>query len=81
MGRKERRNMRERRALVQRLIKSVLQNPSLTLSVETLQAWLNVPVDAAERILTNLVSAGLVREVRSGVWVPSPLPGAQPAFY
>jgi hypothetical protein len=81
MGRKERRNMRERRALVQRLIKGVLQNPSLTLSVETLQAWLNVPVDAAERILTNLVSAGLVREVRSGVWVPSPLPGAQPAFY
>jgi DNA-binding IscR family transcriptional regulator len=81
MRRKERRNMRERRALVQRLIKGVLQNPSLTLSVETLQAWLNVPVDAAERILTNLVSAGLVREVRSGVWVPSPLPGAQPAFY
>ena len=26
-------------------------------------------------------AAGLVREVRSGVWVPSPLPGAQPAFY
>ena len=81
MGRNERRNMRERGALVQRLIKGVLQNPSLTLSVETLQAWLNVPVDAAERILTNLVSAGLVREVRSGVWVPCPLPGARPAFY
>ena len=81
MGRNERRNMRERGALVQRLIKGVLQNPSLTLSVETLQVWLNVPVDAAERILTNLVSAGLVREVRSGVWVPGPLPGAQPAFY
>jgi hypothetical protein len=73
MGRNERRNMRERGALVQRLIKGVLQNPSLTLSVETLQAWLNVPVDAAERILTNLVSAGLVREVGSGVWVPGPL--------
>jgi hypothetical protein len=81
MGRNERRNIRERGALVQRLIKDVLQNPSLTLSVETLQAWLNVPVDAAERILTNLVSAGLVREVRSGVWVPGPVPGAQPAFY
>jgi DNA-binding IclR family transcriptional regulator len=81
MGRNERRNIRERGALVQRLIKDVLQNPSLTLSVETLQAWLNVPVDAAERILTNLVSAGLVREVRSGVWVLGPVPGAQPAFY
>ena len=81
MARNERRNIRERGALVQRLIKGVLQNPSLTLSVGTLQTWLNVPVDAAERILTNLVSAGLVREVRSGVWVPGPLPGAQPAFY
>ena len=81
MARNERRNIRERGALVQRLIKGVLQNPSLTLSIEPLQTWLNVPVDAAERILTNLVSAGLVREVRSGVWVPGPLPGAQPAFY
>ena len=80
-GRKERRNMRERRALVQRLITGVLQNPSLTLSVETLQAWLNVPVDAAERILANLVSAGLLREIGSRVWVPGPLPGAQPASY
>ena len=81
MARNERRNIRERGALVQRLIKGVLQNPSLTLSVETLQTWLNVPVDAAQRILANLVSAGLMREVRSGVWVPGPLPGAQPAFY
>ena len=81
MGRNERRNVRERGALVQRLLKGVLQNPSLTLSVETLQAWLNVPVDAAERILTKLVSAGLVREVSSGVWVPGPLPGARPVFY
>lgn len=81
MGRSERRNVRERGALVQRLIKGVLQNPSLTLSVETLQAWLNVPVDAAQRILTNLVSAGLLREVGSGVWVPGPLPGAQAVSY
>ena len=80
-GRKERRNMRERRALVQRLIKGVVQNPSLTLSVETLQASLNVPVDAAERILANLVSAGLLREIGSRVWVPGLLPGAQPASY
>lgn len=81
MGRSERRNVRERGALVQRLIKGVLQNPSLTLSVETLQAWLNVPVDAAQRILNNLVSAGLLREVGSGVWVPGPLPGAQAVSY
>ena len=81
MGRSERRNVRERGALVQRLIKGVLQNPSLTLSVETLQAWLNVPVDAAQRILTNLVSAGLLREVGRGVWVPGPLPGAQAVSY
>ena len=69
MERNERRNIRERGVRVQRLINGVLQNPSLTLSVETLEVWLNVPVDAATRILTNLVSSGLVREVRTGVWV------------
>ncbi len=69
MERNERRNIRERGVLVQRLINGVLQNPSLTLSVETLEVWLNVPMDAAARILTNLVSSGLVREVSTGVWV------------
>ena len=76
MERHERRNIRERGALVRRLIDGVLQNPSLTLSVATLEVWLNLPVDAAERILTNLASSGLVREVGTGVWVRGAVPSA-----
>ena len=38
--REERRNIRTRSALVQQVINSVVQNPSVTLSVNTLQQWL-----------------------------------------
>ena len=69
MDPKERRNLRQRAAVVQRVISSVLENPSVTLSVDTLQMWLNVPMEAAQRILARLVSSGLVREVNRGVWV------------
>ena len=66
---------------VQRVINDVIQNPSVTLSVETLQAWLNVPMDAAQRILARLASSGLMRELNNGVWVRGTLPGAQPNWY
>ena len=75
MGNKERRNIRHRAAVVQKLINSVITNPSVTLTVDTLQAWLSVPGDAAERILGRLAASGVVREVQHGVWVPAALPG------
>ena len=78
MGNKERRNIPERTAVIRNIINDVIQNPSVTLSVETLQAWLNVPMDAAQRILTRLTSSGLLREINNGVWVRGTLPGAQP---
>ena len=74
MGNNERRNIRHRAAVVQKLVNSVIDNPSVTLTVDTLQAWLSVPVDAAERILGRLVASGLVREVQHGVWVRASLP-------
>jgi hypothetical protein len=51
----------------------VLDNPSVTLRVETLGAWLNVRLDAAQRILSGMVSAGLLHEVQRGVFA-----GARP---
>ena len=60
----ERRNLSERGAIVRRIINDVINNPSVTLSVETLQVWLNVPVDAARRILARLASSGVVRKYR-----------------
>jgi hypothetical protein len=72
----ERRNIAARAAVVQRVINGVVQNPSVTLTVEILQKWLNIPMDAAERILARLASSGLVREVQKGVWARGTWPGA-----
>ena len=66
---KERRNLPERSAKLQRVVNVVLENPSVTLRVETLGAWLNVQLDAAQRILTRMVSAGLLRELQRGLFV------------
>jgi len=77
----ERRNIKERAAVVRQVINSVIQNPSVTLSVTTLQSWLGVPVEAAERILGRLASSGLIREVQRGVWARATWPGAQREWY
>lgn len=81
MGTGERRNIRTRAAIVQRVINGVVQNPSVTLTVDTLQTWLDIPLDAAQRILSRLASSGLVREVQTGVWARGTWPGAQRDWY
>ena len=80
MANKERRNRTVRSALVQSIVNSVLQNPSVTLTVETLQEWVGLSRDAAERILMRLADSGLVREIRKGVFVRGTWPGAMPAW-
>ena len=77
----ERRDISARAAVVQRVINGVVQNPSVTLTVDTLQKWLNIPMDAAQRILERLASSGLVREVQKGVWARGTWPGAQRDWY
>ena len=77
----ERRNIKTRAAVVQRVIDGIVQNPSVTLTVSTLQQWLGVPTDAAQRILDRLASSGLVREVQRGVWARGSWPGAQREWY
>ena len=81
MRAEERRNISTRAAVVQRVINGVVQNPSVTLTVGTLQAWLDIPMDAAQRILDRLASSGLVREVQKGVWARGTWPGAQRDWY
>jgi DNA-binding transcriptional ArsR family regulator len=76
----ERRDFSTRAAIVQRVIEGVVQNPSVMLTVEMLQQWLNVPHDAARRILSRLDSSGLVTEVQRGVWARGTL-GTGPAWY
>ena len=77
----ERRNIKGRAAVVQRVIDGIVQNPSVTLTVTTLQQWLGVPLDAAQRILDRLASSGLVREVQKGVWARGSWPGAERQWY
>jgi CRP-like cAMP-binding protein len=77
----ERRDIKRRAALVQRVIDGVVQNPSVTLTVNTLQDWLGVPFEAAQRIMHRLVSSGLVREVQRGVWARASWPGAERDWY
>lgn len=77
----ERRNTAVRAQVVRHIIDSVVQNPSATLTVNTLQAWMGVPLDAAERILNRLAASGLVREVQRGVWARGTWPGAQREWY
>ena len=76
----ERRNIRHRAAIVQRVIDGIVQNPSVTLTVKTMQQWLDVPMEAAERILDRLASSGLVKEVQKGTWVRGSL-AAGPSWY
>ncbi len=73
----ERRNIRSRAVVVQRVIDGVVQNPSVTLTAETLEKWLGVPGEAAQRILERLASSGVVREVQKGVWARGTWPGTQ----
>jgi hypothetical protein len=54
---------------VKRVVEGIIQNPSVTLTVNTMQQWLGVPMEAAERILHRLASSGLVKEVQTGTWV------------
>jgi len=76
----ERRNISSRAAIVQRVIDGVVHNPSVTLTVSTLQQWLGVPMEAADRILKRLASSGLVSEVERGVWARASV-GAGPSWY
>ena len=81
MAKTERRNSSKRTVLFQSIVNSVVrQSPSVTLTVETLQAWSNLPRDAAERILMRLTDSGLVCELKAGVFVRDPWRGAAPAW-
>ena len=77
----ERRDLKTRAAVVQRVIDGIVQNPIVTLTVNTLQTWLDIPLDAAQRILDRLSTSGLVREVQKGVWARGSWPGAERQWY
>ena len=64
----ERRDLEARAALVQVIVNEFMRNPSLMLTGDTLRTWLQLPADAAERLMAKLVTSGLLRETSRGVW-------------
>jgi DNA-binding IscR family transcriptional regulator len=64
----ERRDQGRRAEVVRAVVDHVVHKAETTVTLEGLQDFLHVPSTAANRILSRLVSAGIVREVRDGVW-------------
>jgi DNA-binding IscR family transcriptional regulator len=55
----------------------VVHKAETSVTLEGLQEFLHIPQDAAGRIVSSLVNAGVVREVRAGLWQRVPdFPGA-----
>lgn len=72
----ERRERGRRAEVVRSVVHQVVQNPHGRVTLEGLQGSLHIPAAAAARIVERLVSAGLIREVRRGVW--ERVPGLPP---
>ncbi len=64
----ERREQARRAEVVRAVVDHVVHKAEGTVTLEGLQDFLHVPPDAAGRIVSSLVNAGIVREVRDGVW-------------
>jgi DNA-binding IscR family transcriptional regulator len=64
----ERRERGRRAEVVKAVVDHVVHKAETTVTLEGLQHFLHVPQDAAGRIVSSLVNAGIVREVREGVW-------------
>ena len=64
----EHRGVERRAKVVQAIVDHVVRNPDATVTLQRLHESLGVPIEAAARIVENLVKAGLLREVREGVW-------------
>lgn len=64
----ERRETGRRAEVVRAVVSHVVQNPGGTVTLDALQETLHVPREAADRIVHKLVSAGIVREVKEGLW-------------
>jgi hypothetical protein len=75
----ERREKGRRAEVVKAVVDHVVHKPESTVTLEGLQDFLHVPQDAAGRIVSSLVNAGIVREVHEGVWcrVPDFPPSAE----
>jgi|RhiMethySRZTD1v2_1073278.scaffolds.fasta_scaffold1167249_1 hypothetical protein len=64
----DRRDERRRADVIRLVVDQIIHSPGSRVTVKNLEAFLNIPDDAAKRIIDNLVRAGLMYEVSPGVW-------------
>jgi predicted transcriptional regulator len=64
----DRRDERRRADVVRLVVDQIVHTPESRVTIKNLKDLLNVPDDAAKRIIDNLVKAGLMYEVSPGVW-------------
>ena len=65
----DRRRHAQRASIARRVVNEIVHKRAAVVTIEGLRDYLDIPADAAVRILRNLVRAGLFAEVRSGVWM------------
>jgi hypothetical protein len=68
----DRRDTQRRAELVRSIVAGIVQNPYAVVTRDSLQQWLHIPANVADRILQRLASSGLIREISAGVWARSP---------
>jgi len=64
----DRRDQRRRADVIRLVVDQIVRNPESRVTIKNLEDFLNIPDDAAKRIIDNLVKAGLMYEVSPGVW-------------
>ena len=64
----ERRDKRRRTDVIHLVVDQIVRMPDSRVTIESLKDFLNIPEDGARRIIANLVKAGLMYEVSTGVW-------------
>jgi DNA-binding IscR family transcriptional regulator len=47
----------------------IVHKPETVVTIERLSESFQIPADAARRIVESLVRAGIVAEIRDGVWM------------
>jgi DNA-binding IscR family transcriptional regulator len=64
----DRRDKHRREEVIRLVVNHVVQNVHQTVTIESLTELLKIPDHGAQRIVTSLVRAGVLREVSAGVW-------------
>ena len=65
----DRRIQGKRASIVRRIVDEVIHKRAAVVTVEALRDLLDIPPEAAARIIDALVRAGLLAEIRAGVWM------------